>query len=104
MPPPNPAPGTPEDWLFRARAKLVLARQPLPPGALWEDLCYWAQQTTELAIKAVYQQKGWRFPFIHDLGQLLDGLEEQGLAVPQEVRKADRLCPRHSMCARTDHE
>jgi len=52
VPPPNPAPGTPEDWLFRARGKLVLARQPVPPGALWEDLCYWGQQTAELAIKA----------------------------------------------------
>lgn len=25
MPPPSPAPGTPQDWLVRARAKLVLA-------------------------------------------------------------------------------
>ncbi len=30
MPPPSPAPGTPQDWLARAQAKLVLARQPLP--------------------------------------------------------------------------
>ncbi len=38
MPPPSPAPGTPQDWLTRGQAKLVLARQPLPAGAMWEDL------------------------------------------------------------------
>ena len=91
MPPPRPAPGTPHDWLGRARAKLVLARQPLPPGGMWEDVCYWTQQAAELAIKAVYQQRGWRFPFLHDLGQLLDGLEAQGLAIPTEVREAAKL-------------
>lgn len=46
-------PGTPQDWLGRARAKLALAGTPLPPGGVWEDLCYMTQQTAELAIKAV---------------------------------------------------
>ncbi len=32
---------------------------------MWEDLCFWAQQAAELAIKAVYQQT-------EDLG-LIDG-------------------------------
>ncbi len=38
MPPPSPTPGTPQDWLPRAQAKLVLARLPLPAGGMWEDL------------------------------------------------------------------
>lgn len=90
-PNPSPAPGTPQDWLARAQAKLVLARQPLPAGGLWEDLCYRAQQAAELAIKAVYQQQGWLFPFIHDLAQLLKGLQSQGTAVPSDVREASKL-------------
>lgn len=91
MRPPSPAPGTPQEWLARARAKLVLAQQPLPAGGMWEDLCFWAQQAAELAIKAVYQQHGWRFPFIHDLDQLLSGLQQQGLTIPSDVLEARRL-------------
>ena len=91
MPPPSPAPGTPQDWLVRAQAKLVLAQVPLPAGGMWEDLCFWAQQAAELAIKAVYQQHGWLFPFIHDLAQLLNGLQLQGLPIPAEVQQAQKL-------------
>lgn len=91
MPPPSPAPGTPQDWLVRAQAKLVLAQVPLPAGGMWEDLCFWAQQAAELAIKAVYQQHGWLFPFIHDLAQLLNGLQLQGLTIPAEVQQAQKL-------------
>ena len=91
MPPPSPAPGTPQDWLARAQAKLVLARQPLPAGGMWEDLCYMAQQAAELAIKAVYQQHGWLFPFVHDLARLLNGLQQQGLTIPPDVQEAPKL-------------
>ena len=89
--PPDYAPGSAEDWLSRARGKLLLARQPLPEGGYWEDLAFMAQQAAELAIKAVYQRKGWRFPFIHDIRYLLDGLEKNGMPVPQIVREAERL-------------
>ena len=50
MPPPNPVPGTAREWLDRARGKLALAQQPLPPGAYYEDLCFLTQQAAELAI------------------------------------------------------
>ncbi len=91
MPPPSRAPGTAREWLERARGKLALARQPLPPGGFWEDLCFLTQQAAELAIKAVYQVHGWIFPFVHNLGVLLDGLERQGLNIPQDVQDADQL-------------
>ena len=91
MPPPSPSPGTPQEWLARARGKLSLARQPLPPEGYFEDLCFFAQQAAELAIKAVYQQHGLRFPYVHVLGQLLDGLENHGLTLPAEVQDADQL-------------
>jgi len=85
------APGSPEDWLSRAKGKLALARQPLPPGGYWEDLCFMAQQAAELSIKAVYQRHDWQFPFIHDLRKLLDSLEAKGLTIPEHLREAERL-------------
>ncbi len=91
MPPPSPVPGTPQDWLARANGKLALAKQPLPPGAYWEDLCFLAQQASELAIKAVFQQHGWPFAYVHDLGQLLNDLATLGLAIPADVQEADKL-------------
>jgi HEPN domain-containing protein len=91
VPPPSPAPGTAREWLDRARGKLALAKQPLPTGLFWEVLCFLTQQAAELAIKAVYQVNGWIFPFVHNLGLLLDGLERQGLIIPQEVQDADQL-------------
>jgi hypothetical protein len=41
--------------------------------------------------QAVYQQHGWLFPFIHDLAQLLNGLRQQGLRIPPEIRDAQKL-------------
>lgn len=61
MPQDRPIPGTPQDWLGRAKSDLVLARLPLPEGAFYEDLCFHAQQAAEKALKAVYQDHGWTF-------------------------------------------
>lgn len=91
MPRDDVQPGSADDWLNRSQGKLVLARQPLPDGGYWEDLCFMAQQSAELAIKAVFQHHGWRFPFIHDLRQLLDLLEGQGMSIPETIREAEKL-------------
>src|SRR5713226_2877977 len=91
MQPPNPASGTAKEWLRRAKGKLALARLPLPPDGFREDLCFNAQQASELAIKAVYQHQGWMFAYIHDLDRLLDGLQQNGLNIPQAVQEADQL-------------
>ena len=37
MPPGRQIPGTPQDWLARARSDLAFARLPLPEGAFFED-------------------------------------------------------------------
>jgi len=55
-------PGSPSDWLRRARSDLALAKAPLPSGALYEDLCFHAQQAAEKAIKAVYRTREREFP------------------------------------------
>jgi len=85
MPPNRPVPGSPHDWLARAKSDLILARQPLPEGAFYEDLCFHAQQAAEKAIKAVYQHHGWLFKYTHDLEELLTGLKQKGLVVPQKI-------------------
>lgn len=89
--PPSTAPGSPRDWLSRAQGKLAVAKAPLPPGGYYEDLCFFAQQAAELAIKAVYQQNGWKFAFTHELDPLLVGLTGHGLVVPEGVEEADVL-------------
>lgn len=82
--------GRTEDWLARAEASLALARM-TGPGVAMEDLCFQAQQSAEKALKAIYVHRGIKFPFVHDLDLLLEGLEEQGCQVPQSVDAASIL-------------
>jgi len=79
------------DRLARARGDLVLARQPLPQGAFYEDLCFHAQQAAEKALKAVYLHHGWSFRYTHDLEELVTNLRRKGLAVPAVVDEATIL-------------
>ena len=53
MSPKRRIPGSPADWLARARSDLALAKAPLPEGALYEDLCFHAQQVIALAERVV---------------------------------------------------
>jgi len=91
MPAERPTPGTPADWLARAKSDLAIARAPLPEGALYEDLCFHAQQAAEKAIKAVYRARHQRFLYTHDLGQLLASLKQHDTAIPAEVKRAVEL-------------
>ncbi len=91
MPPEVPIPGSPSDWLSRARSDLAIAKVPLPEGAVYEDLCFHAQQAAEKAIKAVYRANGLVFRYTHDLEELLRGLQERGIVVPAEVKAAADL-------------
>jgi HEPN domain-containing protein len=84
----RPIPGSPKDWLLRARGDLALARAPLPEGAFYEDLCFHCQQAAEKALKAVYQHKGWSFRYTHDLAELIAGLKSQGLKVSTQIDQA----------------
>jgi len=88
MPQDRPIPGTPQDWLARARSDLTFSRLPLPKGAFYEDLCFHAHQAAEKALKAVYQYHGWTFRYTHDLEELVSGLKGQGVAIPPEVDEA----------------
>jgi HEPN domain-containing protein len=69
----------PVEWLNRARSNLTRAKADIRvPHVYLEDLCFDAQQAAEKAIKAVLMKLGVRFPFIHDLGDLLDLVQKAG--------------------------
>ncbi|MGH9469147.1 MAG: HEPN domain-containing protein [Terriglobia bacterium] len=86
-------PGSPSDWLRRARSDLALAEMPLLDAVLYEDLCFHCQQAAEKAIKAVYRSNGREFRYTHDLTELLDGLAAHGISIPEDVREAVDLTP-----------
>ncbi|MBF0137243.1 MAG: HEPN domain-containing protein [Magnetococcus sp. DMHC-1] len=91
MPPNKAAPGSPLDWLQRAKGDLAIAKMPLPSDACYEDLCFHAQQAAEKAVKAVFRYRGFAFRYTHDLERLLTELEGTGEIIPEDVRMADDL-------------
>ena len=91
MPLNQPIPGSPLDWLGRAKGSLALAKQPKPEDAFWEDLCFQAQQAVEKAIKAVYQHKSLLFRYTHDLEELGKGLQDKGIPIPLTLQEAALL-------------
>lgn len=91
MPPEAAArPDDPRAWLALAHEDLALARSNVP-GVGFGLRCFHAQQAAEKAIKAVLLARAVTFPYVHDLGRLLDLLRAGGLAVPDDVSEADTL-------------
>ena len=92
MPPSRKPPDDPLEWLNRARSNLDMAKAgSLLRTVYLEDPCFEAQQAAEKAIKAVLLHLGIRFPFSHDLGDLLDLIKKGRKAIPKTVQAADRL-------------
>jgi HEPN domain-containing protein len=90
MPPERFPPDDPREWLNRARSNLAQARVKHPDVYL-EDLCFNAQQAAEKAFKALLLQRGIRFPYIHDLVELLRLLDQAGEEIPPQVSAARQL-------------
>lgn len=80
--------GTPDEWLRRAKGNLARARQPKPTEAFWEDLCFDAHQAAEKAVKAVLIFRRIRFPYVHDIGELLATLERGGQQIVADLYDA----------------
>ncbi len=83
-------PTDPREWLNRAKNNLARAGA-YTPDAYLEDLCFDAQQAAEKAIKAVFIRCGLQFPYVHNLRQLLQLLNQQGIKVPKYVWRAEDL-------------
>ena len=90
MPPDSPDPGSPAQWLSRARSNLVRATQPKPDDVFWEDICFDSQQAVEKALKALLHRK-IPFRYVHHIGELLDTLRAGGVEVPEEVLASAEL-------------
>ena len=75
----------------RAKSNLAIAKQPRTEDIFLEDLCFETQQAAEKAFKAVLLSKGIQFRFVHDLAELLTLLEQNGIALPEEIRSAAAL-------------
>ena len=85
-------PDDPREWLNRARSNLAVAKNRIPDVYL-EDLCFDAQPAAEKAIKAVMVKCTIKFPYVHDLANLLSLLEKTGENIPEMVGKAEALTP-----------
>ncbi len=83
-------PDDPREWLNRARSSLAQAKT-RTEGVYLEDLCFCAQQAAEKALKGFLLFRRVRFPYVHDLAELLARFEEAGEEIPAELRKAARL-------------
>jgi HEPN domain-containing protein len=90
MPPERLSPDDPREWLNRANSNLAQAKA-RDPGVYLEDLCFNAQQAAEKALKALLLHRRVRFPFVHDIGELLRHLEESGQIVSEEIWEAEQL-------------
>ena len=83
------SPDDPREWLNRARSSLAKARSvQYVPEIYLEDLCFDAQQAAEKAVKAVLIHLNQRFPYVHDLAQLLATIEEAGRNVTESIRRS----------------
>ena len=83
--------GTPEDWLRRAKSNLIRAMQPKHEKVFWEDYCFDAQQAAEKALKALLLFHKIPFRFVHDIAELLTVLEQNGVSLPESIKKAAEL-------------
>ena len=91
MPTPERIPGTPHDWLVRARSNLAHAKMDKPDEVLWEDPCFEAQQAAEKAFKAVLLHFNISFRYTHNLQELISTLLDNNIEVPDLVRHAAAL-------------
>jgi HEPN domain-containing protein len=80
----------PREWLRIAREDMAFAEARIT-GVGFGLRCFHAQQAAEKAIKAVLLAEGVPFPFVHDLGRLLDTARKAGVPIPADVADADLL-------------
>lgn len=57
----------------------------------FEDLCFDAQQAAEKAVKALLLHMDVRFPYTHDLADLLTLVQQNEQPVPDSVKEAAAL-------------
>ncbi len=88
-----------ERWLTEAHTNRRTVRALFEQG-LYSQCAYHCQQTAEMALKAILYNAGMR-PFGHSLTDLLDTIEELGVAHPDaDVQEAAAKLNRHYIDSR----
>jgi len=87
-------PGSPAEWISHAKSDLRLAQIASKDEFVRkEQACFHAQQAAEKAIKAVLLSRKIEFPLAHDIEQLLEIAENNGITLPEDVQEAGLLTP-----------
>jgi HEPN domain-containing protein len=87
-------PGSPAEWMDHAQSDLRLARLAANDLSIRrEQVCFHTQQAAEKAIKAVLLSQEIEFPLTHDLEELLEVAERNGIELPENVQEAGLLTP-----------
>ncbi|HEX3733540.1 MAG TPA: HEPN domain-containing protein [Solirubrobacterales bacterium] len=82
------------DLIALAREDLASAKALATAEGISErPVGFHAQQAVEKALKAAIALTGGDFPFTHNLGLLMRLCEDNGLELPPDLQKADRLTP-----------
>lgn len=100
MPPEGQPAGTAQDWLRHARSNLARAKQPKPAEAMWEHLCFDAQQAAEKAARAVLVFRAIDFPYTHEIAELLALLDEAGEPISNDLWTAAAVLTPYAVEAR----
>jgi HEPN domain-containing protein len=87
-------PASPEEWVIHARSDLTLAQIGRDNcNVLHEQICFHTQQAAEKALKAVLLFYKVDFPLTHDLDELVDILEQNGISLSEEILNIGILTP-----------
>lgn len=76
------------NWLKRAKSNLIRAKIEKLPDVYWEDLCYDAQPACEKSLKALLIFNEIKFRFVHDIGELINTLEQNLVSIPAEIKES----------------
>ena len=81
-----------EQWLSRAQSNLDRARAgKICDTILYEDLYYDCQQAVEKSLKSLLIAHDKVSPHTHIIARLLETLETEGIAVPDNLKPASDL-------------
>lgn len=81
------------DLLRLAQDDYTAARTLLDADSSQAISGFHCQQAIEKALKAVLADKGWDFPYTHNLGLLIQLCEDAGSPLPAPSGDVDRLTP-----------
>jgi len=93
QPPKKGVVASPDEWLKHAGSDLRLALLGKNQDILPEQVCFHAPQAIEKSFKAVLLYNNIDFPFTHDLEELIDTMENEGVSLPSELEESGILTP-----------